>query len=261
MGLLSEKLSKLEHRLQTLIEEGTARILPIEGQRVNIGEKLIGAMQSSVQKDMTGEMIAPDLFILVVHPELAQILGENLSLLDEMGELVQRTGTDSDLRFQKSPKIKISADNSLEPGTIKVVTYFSLQDVDETRTITLNNDGANQVPENAFLIIDGVKIYPLTHPVVNIGRRVDNHVVIEDVRISRLHAQIRAIRGRYQIFDLDSSGGTLVNGVRLAQATLYPGDVITLAGVDLVYGQDSANAPGKDRDATQPFIPFPHSEE
>ncbi len=58
MGLLIEKLSKLEHRLQTLIEEGTARILPIEGQRVNIGEKLIGAMQSSVQKDMTGEMIA-----------------------------------------------------------------------------------------------------------------------------------------------------------------------------------------------------------
>lgn len=261
MGLLSEKLSKLEHRLQTLIEEGTARILPIEDQRVNIGEKLIGAMQSSVQKDMTGEMIAPDLFILVVHPELAQILSENLSLLDEMGELVQQTGTDSDLRFQKSPKIKISADNSLEHGTIKVVTYFSLQDVDETRTITLNNDGANQVPENAFLIIDGVKIYPLTHPVINIGRRVDNHVVIEDVRISRLHAQIRAIRGRYQIFDLDSSGGTLVNGVRLAQATLYPGDVITLAGVDLVYGQDSANAPGNDRDATQPFIPFPHSEE
>lgn len=257
MGILSEKLAILEHRLQTLIEEGTARILPIDGPQVDIGEKLINAMQSSVQKDMTGDMIAPDLFILIVHPDLAQVFDENPSIMDEMSELVQQSGTDSNLRFRKRPRIKIRSDSSLDPGTIRVIPYSSQLEVNETEGITLDNDGENQVPNNAFLIIDGVKILPLTHPVVNIGRRADNHVVIDDVRVSRLHAQVRAIKGHYQIFDLDSTGGTFVNGVRLAQATLYPGDVISLAGVDLVYSQDIENTSGIDRDATQPLMPFP----
>lgn len=257
MGILSEKLKKLEQRLQTLIEGGTARILPIDGPQEIIGEKLINAMQSSVQNDMTGIMIVPDLFILIVHPDLAQIFDENPAILDEMSELVLLSGADNDFRFQKRPRIKFRSDGTLEPGSIRVVSYFSHLEINETEGITLDNEGENQIPKNAFLIVNGVEIFPLTHPIVNIGRREDNHVVIDDVRVSRLHAQVRAIKGHYQIFDLDSTGGTFVNGVRLAQATLYPGDVITLAGVDLVYSQDMENISGIDRDATQPLMPFP----
>jgi pSer/pThr/pTyr-binding forkhead associated (FHA) protein len=74
--------------------------------------------------------------------------------------------------------------------------------------------------------------------VINIGRRLDNHVVIDDPRISRNHAQIREIKGRFVIFDLNSTGGTYVNGDRINQSVLYPGDVISLAGVTLIFGQD-----------------------
>ena len=56
---------------------------------------------------------------------------------------------------------------------------------------------------------------------------------------SRLHAQLRAIKGRFIIFDLDSTGGTFVNTQRINQCALYPGDVISLAGYPLVYGQDA----------------------
>jgi pSer/pThr/pTyr-binding forkhead associated (FHA) protein len=74
--------------------------------------------------------------------------------------------------------------------------------------------------------------------VINIGRRVDNDLVIDDERISRVHAQLRAIKGRYVLFDLDSRGGTFVNDQRIHQSVLYPGDVISLAGVPLVFGQE-----------------------
>ena len=96
---------------------------------------------------------------------------------------------------------------------------------------------------------------------INLGRRSDNHVVIDDMRVSRIHAQIRAIKEHYVIFDLDSSGGTFVNGVCLSQSTLYPGDVISLAGVDLVYGQDAAYLSGTDPGSTQPLMPFPGDDE
>src|SRR5574339_383918 len=95
------------------------------------------------------------------------------------------------------------------------------------------------IPENAFLIVEGVKVHPLKEAVVNIGRRLENHLVIDDPRISRNHAQLRAIKGRYVLFDLNSTGGTFVNGQRTSQTVLYPGDVISLAGVALIFGQDN----------------------
>jgi pSer/pThr/pTyr-binding forkhead associated (FHA) protein len=68
---------------------------------------------------------------------------------------------------------------------------------------------------------------------------LENQLVIDDPRVSRTHAQLRAIKGRYVVFDLNSTGGTFVNGQRTSQSALYPGDVISLAGVTLVFGQDN----------------------
>lgn len=96
---------------------------------------------------------------------------------------------------------------------------------------------ADSVPEEAFLVIDGTKVIPLTQALVSIGRRVENTIVLDDPRISRNHAQLRAVKGRYVLYDLDSKGGSFVNGVRVTQSLLYPGDVISLAGLSLVYGQ------------------------
>jgi pSer/pThr/pTyr-binding forkhead associated (FHA) protein len=97
----------------------------------------------------------------------------------------------------------------------------------------------NTIPENAFLIVEGVRVFPLKQAVINIGRRLDNMVVVDDPRVSRNHAQLRAIKGRFVVFDLNSTGGTFVNGQRANQSVLYPGDVISLAGVTLIFGQDN----------------------
>jgi pSer/pThr/pTyr-binding forkhead associated (FHA) protein len=62
-----------------------------------------------------------------------------------------------------------------------------------------------------------------------------------------LHAQLRLVRGQFVIFDLDSTGGTFVNGQRIRQQALRAGDVISLAGVPLVYGQETPE-PGDTQD-------------
>ena len=98
-------------------------------------------------------------------------------------------------------------------------------------------DDVGTIPEDAFVIIDGIRVIPLNQAIENIGRRIENTLVVDDPRVSRTHAQLRAINGRYIIFDLNSTGGTLVNGKRVNQCVLYPGDVISLAGAELIYGQ------------------------
>jgi pSer/pThr/pTyr-binding forkhead associated (FHA) protein len=109
----------------------------------------------------------------------------------------------------------------------------------QTSTNSEPADATENIPENAFLIIEGVKVHALDESVVNIGRRLENHLVIDDPRVSRNHAQLRAIKGRFVLFDLNSTGGTFVNGQRTSQTVLYPGDVISLAGVALIFGQDN----------------------
>ena len=95
------------------------------------------------------------------------------------------------------------------------------------------------IPLNAFFIVDGIKFYPLVKAVISIGRRLENDLVIDDPRVSRNHAQLRALEGHYVLFDLSSTGGTFVNGSRIHETILYPNDTISLGGVKLIFQQDN----------------------
>lgn len=111
----------------------------------------------------------------------------------------------------------------------------------------IENSGEASVPPNVFLIKAGTQAIPLNQPQISIGRSHENTIVLDDPRVSRKHLEIRVIREHFVLFDLNSSGGTFVNGQRVNQGILYTGDVISLAGVTLVFMQDSRlRAPGTD---------------
>ncbi len=100
----------------------------------------------------------------------------------------------------------------------------------------MSADG-NDIPQNAFLIVNGAEIYPLRKKVINIGRMDDNDIIIQNAHISRYHARLLAKGGQYTLLDLESTGGTSVNGKKVSQAQIQPGDVITLSGIPLIYGR------------------------
>jgi pSer/pThr/pTyr-binding forkhead associated (FHA) protein len=99
---------------------------------------------------------------------------------------------------------------------------------------------ARDLSPNAFLIVNGSDVFPLNKPIVTIGRMEDNDLTIPEVRISRYHAQLRVINGQHILIDLKSTGGTSVNGEKIGQTVLSPGDVISLAGIPVIYGQSPA---------------------
>ena len=106
------------------------------------------------------------------------------------------------------------------------------------------NDIRGQRPEapppgRPFLILEGRRHVNLTQPVISIGRSLENDLVIEDSRVSRQHAQLRRRYERYVLYDLGSRGGTRINGYSIEECVLHSGDVISLAGVEIVYGEDA----------------------
>jgi pSer/pThr/pTyr-binding forkhead associated (FHA) protein len=93
------------------------------------------------------------------------------------------------------------------------------------------------------LILEGRRHVPLVKPVVTIGRALDNDIVIDDPRVSRHHAQLRLRHGHYMLYDTGSSGGTLVNNQPVSEVILNAGDVISLAGAQIIFGEDRPTLP------------------
>jgi hypothetical protein len=239
MSLFSAKLDQLESRLQSLIEGRLARLLPAQEFRDKFIRCLVAAMKSGTQIQPDGSLLAPDSYVLLVHPDLALRIGTNQDLLQELEPVIQEFGENAGLVFAQPPVVYLSPNSDLDLKAVEVIARISHEPLVMTVESTLPPNGIpNNVPPNAFLIVNGASIFNLDQPLVNIGRRSDNDLVINDPRISRVHVQLRAIRGRYVLSDLGSTGGTKVNNQRVTQRTLQPRDVISLAGVPLVFGQD-----------------------
>ena len=99
---------------------------------------------------------------------------------------------------------------------------------------------SSEIPEEAFLVLEGARLVPLVLSVINIGRRLENNIVIDDPRVSRYHARLKAVDGNYELTDLNSSGGTFINGMRITKSVLYSGDEVSLAGFAIIYRQHGA---------------------
>ncbi len=70
-------------------------------------------------------------------------------------------------------------------------------------------------------------VRPLPTRTVRIGRADDNDVVIDDLVVSRRHAELRVLPdGTYEIVDLGSHNGTYLNGQPVDRAPLVPGDIV-----------------------------------
>jgi pSer/pThr/pTyr-binding forkhead associated (FHA) protein len=235
-------LDQLEAKLQSLVENQLVGVLPgltVEDRMIH---RLASALKQNIIQQKDESAIAPDLFTLVVAANSSSLWKEP-GTLEVLKNIITQAGKDVGLKFTSQPTITITTDESFAPGEISVVASHKLEPVEDTQGMQNNSndrsDVSENIPDNAFLIIEGVKVHPLTETVINIGRRLENNLVIDDPRVSRNHAQLRAIKGRFVLFDLNSTGGTFVNGQRTSQTVLYPGDVISLAGVALIFGQDN----------------------
>lgn len=240
------KLEQLEAQLQKLVEDQLAGILPGLKLEDRVIQHLATALRENIIQQKDDYPLAPNVFTLIVATETSPMWKEQQTI-DTLKNIILTAGRDVGLKFVGQPIITITTDDGYSEDEVRVVASHKLEPVSETQGIqnsTLSGDldeGAG-IPENAFLIIEGIKVHPLNESVVNIGRRLENQLVVDDPRVSRNHAQLRAIKGRFVLFDLNSTGGTFVNGQRTSQTVLYPGDVISLAGVALIFGQDNPPA-------------------
>lgn len=237
---MKTKLDQIEARLQALIESSVALFARGDAQH-RLAHELVAAVRDNIVFEPDGRTLAPNFYTIYLHPDSLGFWQEHHQLLETIASSLQETAREFGVFFLNDPILRLAPDPNLTLDGIQIVASSQYEPSGHTAAFVVQptSGGNATIPSNAFLIVDGNQVFPLDRTVINIGRRADNHLVLADPRVSRAHAQIRAIRGQYVLFDLNSTGGTMVNGRRVNQYTLKPGDVISLSGVPLIYGEDS----------------------
>jgi hypothetical protein len=74
----------------------------------------------------------------------------------------------------------------------------------------------------------------LDRDVVTVGRHPDSDIFLDDITVSRRHAEFRRDAHRYWVHDVGSLNGTYVNSVRAEDQLLKTGDEVQIGKFKLV---------------------------
>ena len=126
------------------------------------------------------------------------------------------------------------------------------QEVGERTTITFSIDvppeagddevtfDLDDIPPGAGLLVvtrgpNAGSRMSLTKPVTTIGRHPDSDIFLDDITVSRRHAEFVHDASGYRVRDVGSLNGTYLNRGRIDAAALTGGDEVQIGKYRLVY--------------------------
>src|SRR5262245_30343882 len=96
-------------------------------------------------------------------------------------------------------------------------------------------------------ILDGDRageVVPVAGAALRIGRKPGNDLVLADEKTSGVHAEVVLEGDRHVLRDLGSTNGTFLDGKRVTEIVLTPGDVVTFGRLRAKFRTDGEAAAG-----------------
>ena len=77
--------------------------------------------------------------------------------------------------------------------------------------------------------------FALDEPLVTAGRHPDSVIFLDDITVSRRHAEVRKSDAGYRVADVGSLNGTYLNRQRVEEAELHDGDELQIGTFKLLF--------------------------
>lgn len=139
------------------------------------------------------------------------------------------------------PEIEYEVTSTINLGLRSVDSSDALEQLTEEERQVISQLN----PDSAMLIIhrgpNRGERFLLNSPETSIGRSGENDVLLDDVTVSRKHANIRRAGERFELVDLGSLNGTYVNNNSIARATLNSGDEIQFGKFHMLFVQNQSS--------------------
>ncbi|HYM70510.1 MAG TPA: DUF3662 and FHA domain-containing protein [bacterium] len=246
-------LLRLERRIEALVEGMFSRWAHDRVHPVEIGRRLFRAMDESAVAGLDGLMV-PNVYRVFLHPrEFAPYAELAAPLVAELESSLRARAAELGGRFPGTVRVTLDARDEITPGAIYVEARLAPDETadagasaDASGAARPVSDGDTRIYRRRDPAVPALRLrvhagpsgaagreFSLDRPVMTVGRRPDQDIVLDDPSVSRAHARIEITADGVSILDLGSTNGTLVNGrpSGSAQAPLRPGDRIQIGTV------------------------------
>lgn len=256
------QLLNLERWIEQLVEEPFVRLFAGQLLPQDVARHLLRALEDSERFGSDGMPEVPGHYRIALNPgDLNTLRRHHPDLETQLTEALAQLVEHIQIRSQSPPSVTLEANTQVPPRGVQITSAdrsapipHGTQELKPIQADPLQAGRSTNVSKETYLIIKGERTFDLTESTIYVGRALDNDLILEDRMVSRYHARLRRRYGRYILEDLGSSGGTCVNGFRIQETVLRPGDLISLSGVDLIYVESDPPAP-RGSGHTEPFPP------
>jgi hypothetical protein len=242
-------LRSLEAKLEGLVGGAFSRAFKSKVEPVELARKLAKEMQDNQTRSISHTYV-PNAYTVWLSPQDREHFeGYEEGLKKELSDYLLEHARTEGLALVTRPTVDFETDERLNLGEFGIQAQLvqppeeELPDWPEEapsagdfgHTMVYSPAGSARKLEPAgrsargrAMLVGADKRTVLSGSRMLIGRSRDCDVPVDDPNVSRRHAELRNEDGRWIITDLGSTNGIKVNGRRVEQAALEPGDEVVL---------------------------------
>lgn len=138
-----------------------------------------------------------------------------------------------------------SCGSPISPGPDTTVTFVPQEPSGEQSEEEINVAVSELADGTGVLVVKrgpdvGVK-YVLDHDVTHVGRHPESEIFLDDITVSRRHAEFARNGAEYVVKDAGSLNGTYVNRERIEETSLASGDEVQIGKFKLLFLSTGVN--------------------
>ena len=253
-------LRNLEAKLGGLVEGAFGRAFRTSVQPVELAHKLAKEMEDN-QMASVSRVYVPNHYRIFLSPQdREQFASYEPALRKELSDYLLEHARQESFSLSTRPQVEFHTDERLDLGEFGIQAQLlaspeeeqqapqgpetpapSSGDFGHTMVYSPSREARRLEPADdrrQALLVGGGRRNVLSGSRVVLGRSREADIVLQDPNISRRHAELRRDEQGWQIVDLGSTNGIKVNGRRVDQQPLSPGDEITIGVTDLTFELD-----------------------
>jgi hypothetical protein len=236
-------LRNLESKLEGLFEGAFSKTFKSKVQPIEIARKLAKEMQDNKTVSIQRTYVPNQYYVYLSTQDREQFEGYEDGVLKELSDYLLDHAREEGLALITRPTVEFRTDERLTLGEFGIQAML-VRPAGEDRaepvqaehghTMVYSVDRearrleAPPVADGRAMLVGGGKRIVLSGNRFVIGRSRDCDLMLDDPNVSRRHAELRREHGAWLVADLASTNGVKVNGRRVAEQPLNPGDEITI---------------------------------
>ena len=227
-------LRNLEAKLEGLFEGAFSRAFKSRVQPVEIARKLVKEMEDNKTLSISHTYVPNNYMVYLSPQDREQFEGYEEGLKKELSDYMLEHARTEGLALVTRPTVEFGIQTQLvQPPEAERPQEEEPAPADFGHTMVYSPDRVARrlvppVAEGRAMLVGGGKRTVLSGNRVVLGRSRDSDVRLDDPNVSRRHAELRREEGGWVVADLGSTNGVKVNGRRVSEAPLKPGDEIAL---------------------------------